>query len=220
MRINLMFWIFYCCRHLSSRISPAVHYSSFQMISKCLPHDMFTFFLPQRGKPWVRVCACVCISAGRDSWSTQAWVSHWRCQLALRDGKRAWVGSAVTSCPGRTSLPPSHFVSPSPPLRMCRRFIYLITRSPPARPLFISCLFFFFSWIAVSFHSFSPPRSLCHFVCEPSRLIITLSHQRTVSFPALCFILPTLPHTSIQPLLCSALVLLSLTVFFFLSFFF
>lgn len=183
------------------------------------------FFLPQRGEPWVRVCmcVCVCVSAGRNSWSTQAWVSHWRCQLALGDGKRAWVGSAVTSCPGRTSLPPSHFVSPSPPLRLCRRFIYLIPRSPPARPLFISCLSFFSSCGLPSLFTLSLRRARFVILCMNPAALLEHSAFSALSLFLLCaWFLPALPHTSsFMFRACSSFphCLLFLIFFFFLNVF-
>lgn len=108
-------------------------------------HEVFRlFFLPTVSLcvcVGMRACACLCAVCLWE-WEHRLEFSHWRCQLAFGDGKRAWVGSAVTSRSSRTSLPPSHFVSryflSSSPLRICPFFYHPIPCSIPASPLLIS----------------------------------------------------------------------------------
>ena len=115
-------------------------------------------------------------------WVHRLEFSHWRCQLALGDGKRAWVGSAVTSCSSRTFLPPSHFVSRYfsflPPLsESARLFLSSSSLLCSCQPIaYFHCLFIFFSVLPTVFISspLVPQLLLCHFVWEPSCLIIAL----------------------------------------------
>lgn len=118
------------------------------------------FFVPSKSlhvSRLVRVCLC---APRLWEWVHSLEFSHWRCQLALGDGKRAWVGPAVTSRSSRTSLPPSHFVSCyflSSSLLRIGPFFYYPACSIPASPLLICCHFF---CIAHNFQSF-PPVCLC-----------------------------------------------------------
>lgn len=146
-----------------------IHYSLLSYLKELFPWGVWVIFSTP--------CKFVCVLCAVCLWQ---WVhrlefSHWRCQLALGDGKRAWVGSAVTSCSSRTSLPPSHFVSryfpSSSPLRICPFFYHPIPCSIPASPLLISSVNFFVLPTFSTPFSFLPLLLLCHFVWAPAVLL-------------------------------------------------
>lgn len=140
--------------------------------------------------------------------------SHWRCQLALGDGKKAWVGSAVTSSPSRTSLPPSHFIFPSPPLRIFPvsfiHSVHCICSTP--------CLFLVrFRLPALSTPSLLVPLLLlCHSVYEPRCLIMALCLQQTFSFflSPLSFLLCLTPLPSLRLFPLNVLLLIVILLLF------